>query len=216
MIELKNVSKTYRARHGQVTVLRGADLRIDRGEVVGVFGKNGAGKSTLIRLLSGAERPSSGSIQRTMSVSWPLAFTGAFQGALTGLDNLRFICRVYGISADDRIDFIEDFSELGRFLREPVRTYSSGMRARLAFAISLLIDFDCFLIDEVVSVGDSRFHKRCNAELFEKRRASAKVIVSHTYEHIAQHCQRAAVLSGGTLHHFDDVQSAHAFYEGRD
>src|SRR5690349_20376446 len=105
-----------------------------------------------------------------MSISWPLAFGGAFQGALTGLDNFRFICRIYGVDHRQRADFVEDFSELGKFMREPVRTYSSGMRARLAFAISMAIEFDCFLIDEVISVGDARFYQKCHVELFEKRK----------------------------------------------
>ena len=101
-----------------------------------------------------------------MSVSWPLAFGGAFQGALTGLDNLRFICRIYGVEPEGEIPFVEDFSELGIYLREPVKTYSSGMRARLAFAISMVIDFDCYLIDEIIAVGDARFHAKCEEELF--------------------------------------------------
>ena len=122
--------------------------------IVGIIGPNGAGKSTIIRLISGAERPTSGRITRGMSVSWPLAFGGAFQGTLTGLDNLRFICRVYGTSTEDKVPFVQEFSELGRYLHEPVKTYSAGMRARLAFAISMVIEFDCFLIDEIVAVGD--------------------------------------------------------------
>ena len=114
-----------------------------------------------------------------MTVSWPLAFGGAFQTALTGLDNLRCICRIYGATPEDKIAFVEDFSELGSYLREPVRTYSAGMRARLAFALSMVVEFDCFLIDEIVAVGDARFTEKCRVELFENRGDRAMIIVSH-------------------------------------
>jgi capsular polysaccharide transport system ATP-binding protein len=147
-----------------------------------------------------------------MSVSWPLAFGGAFQGSLTGLDNLRFICRIYGTSTEDKIPFVQEFSELGRYLREPVKTYSSGMRARLAFALSMVIEFDCFLIDEIVSVGDSRFQEKCQFELFEKRKDRAMIIVSHHPEFIREHCDHATVLVAGRLHTFERVDEAMAFY----
>lgn len=213
MIELRQITKIYPTRSGPHTVLDGIDLTIHPGEKIGILGRNGAGKSTLIRILSGAEPPTHGQVHRDMSISWPLAFTGGFQGSLTGLDNLRFICRVYGVDYRDKVSYVEDFSELGAYLREPVKTYSSGMRARLAFGISMAINFSCFLIDEVVAVGDSRFHAKCNAELFEKRKDRAMIIVSHQYEQIVSHCDRAAVLHGGKLHCFDDVTHAYEFYQ---
>ncbi|MCD2512418.1 ABC transporter ATP-binding protein [Comamonas endophytica] len=213
MIHIEHVSKHYTTRHGSVTVLNDVNLAIHPGEKVGILGRNGAGKSTIIRLISGAERPSSGVIRREMSVSWPLAFGGAFQGTLTGLDNLRFICRVYGKSTEDRIAYVQEFSELGRYLHEPVKTYSAGMRARLAFAISMVVEFDCFLIDEIVAVGDSRFHEKCRVELFEKRRDRAMIIVSHDPGYVREHCDRAAVLIKGELTAFDHVDDAFAFYQ---
>lgn len=194
-------------------MLKGIELTVRRGERVGILGGNGAGKSTLIRLISGIEQPSTGRIERSMRISWPLAFTGAFQGALTGLDNVRFICRVYGIDYRDVIDFVEDFSQLGRYLREPVKVYSSGMRARLAFAVSMMIDFDCYLIDEVVAVGDSRFQARCQFELFEKRADRAIIIVSHDAYYLQSHCQRACVLENGVLHHFEDIETALHYHQ---
>jgi capsular polysaccharide transport system ATP-binding protein len=213
MIRLHNINKNYLTRSGPVRVLRDVNLAVERGERIGILGRNGAGKSTLIRLVSGAELPTSGIVERSMSVSWPLAFGGAFQGSLTGLDNLRVICRIYGVSASDRIAFVEDFSELGVYLREPVKTYSSGMRARLAFAISMVIDFDCFLIDEIVAVGDARFHAKCNHELFVNRGDRAMIIVSHDANYIREHCSRAAVLVDGELHHSDGLDEAFAFYD---
>ncbi|MDP9422839.1 MAG: ABC transporter ATP-binding protein [Pseudomonadota bacterium] len=200
MISLHNIAKTYPTRSGPIRVLRNVNLKIDSGERIGILGRNGAGKSTLIRLISGAEFPTSGSIRRDMSVSWPLAFGGAFQGSLSGYDNLRFICRVYDVDPSDKVAFVKDFSELGIYLKEPVKTYSSGMRARLAFAISMVIEFDCFLIDEIIAVGDARFHEKCHHELFEKRGDRAMIIVSHDPAYIREHCTRVAILSGGGLH----------------
>lgn len=213
MIRLSDVNKSYSTHCGPVRVLRNIHLTVAPGERVGILGRNGAGKSTLIRIVSGAELPSSGVVERAMSVSWPLAFGGAFQGSLTGLDNLRVICRIYGVSAAERIGFVEDFSELGLYLREPVKTYSSGMRARLAFAISMVIDFDCFLIDEIVAVGDARFHAKCNHELFVNRGDRAMIIVSHNADYIREHCSRAAVLVDGELHHANSLDDAFAFYD---
>lgn len=213
MIEISHVTKEYKTRSGTVSVLSDVNLQINAGEKIGILGRNGAGKSTLIRLISGAERPTSGAINRGMSVSWPLAFGGAFQGTLTGLDNLRFICRIHGVDPDDKIPFVQEFSELGRYLKEPVKSYSSGMRARLAFAISMVVEFDCFLIDEIVAVGDARFTEKCNLELFDKRRDRAMIIVSHQASYVREHCSRAAVLNNGVLDVYDDVEEAMKSYE---
>lgn len=213
MIELRGVCKDYPVRHGRHRVLDQVDLTVRPGERVGILGRNGAGKSTLIRLISGAELPTTGHVARSMSVSWPLAFSGAFQGSLTGLDNLRFVCRVYDQTFADKVAFVEEFSELGRFLREPVKSYSNGMAARLAFAISMAIEFDCFLIDEIVAVGDDRFRQRCEVELFDKRGHRAMVFVSHDPGFIRHHCHRAAVLKNGKLTSFDHLDDAFDFHE---
>ncbi|CAG9272193.1 ATP-binding protein [Burkholderia cepacia] len=212
MIELDDVRKYYSTRNGQRLVLDGVNLTINPGERIGILGRNGAGKSTIIRLISGSELPSSGRISRSMSVSWPLAFSGGFQGSLTGLDNLRFVCRVYQASFENALPFVEEFSELGEYLREPVKKYSSGMRARLAFAISMAVEFDCFLIDEVIAVGDRRFHEKCKYELFERRKDRAMILVSHDAITVKEYCDRACVLEGGRLHHFDEVDDAYDFY----
>jgi capsular polysaccharide transport system ATP-binding protein len=213
MVALDNITKVYDTRQGPRTVLDGVNFRIAAGEKVGIIGRNGAGKSTLMRLISGAELPTQGRIDRKMSVSWPLAFGGGFQGSLTGLDNLRFICRVYGVSYEDAVPFVEEFSDLGSYLREPVKKYSSGMRARLAFALSMAVEFDCFLIDEIIAVGDSRFHAKCHEELFEKRKDRAMILVSHSPGHIRNHCDHAGVIIAGKLQMFDQVDEALAFYQ---
>lgn len=213
MIELVEISKVYNTRNGLRTVLQNINLKVGQGEKLGILGRNGAGKSTLIRLISGAELPTRGNIYRGLSISWPLAFGGAFQGSLTGLDNLRFICRVYGGDIAAAIPYVQEFSELGAYLKEPVKKYSSGMRARLAFAISMAVEFDCFLIDEIISVGDSRFHEKCRIELFEKRKDRAMILVSHDANYIRAHCDHAAVLTDGKLKSFDNVDDAFVFYQ---
>lgn len=213
MISIENVSKSYGTRFGPRTVLDRVNLTLARGRNVGILGRNGAGKSTLVRLLSGAERPTSGRIHRDMSVSWPLAFTGAFQANLTGMDNLKFVCRVYGVDWKPLVPFVEEFTELGLYLREPVMHYSAGMTMRLAFALSMAIEFDCFLIDEGLSVGDARFGHRCHVELFEKRRDRAFILVSHDPNIVRTYCERASVLHEGRLHDFDTVDAAYEFYQ---
>jgi capsular polysaccharide transport system ATP-binding protein len=215
MILIEDVSKVYRTRQGPRTVLDRVNLRLEPGRNVGILGRNGAGKSTLIRLLSGAERPTAGRIRREMSVSWPLAFGGAFQVHLTGLDNLKFICRIYGVDYRPLVSFVEEFTELGVYLREPVHHYSHGMLSRLAFALSMAIEFDCFLIDEAMVVGDARFHERCHIELFQKRRDRAFILVSHAPDVIKLYCERACVLVGGRLHEFANVDDAYEFYQSQ-
>lgn len=212
MIRVENVVKYYRTRQGRRTVLDHVNMRIRPGEHVGILGRNGAGKSTLIKLLSGAELPNEGRIVRAMSVSWPLAFGGAFQSHLTGLDNLKFVCRIHGVDHRPLIPFVEDFTELGSYFREPVFHYSHGMLTRLAFALSMAIEFDCFLIDEAMVVGDQRFHERCHLELFHKRRDRAFILVSHDADVIRTYCTRASVLVDGIMHAFDNVEDAYAFY----
>jgi capsular polysaccharide transport system ATP-binding protein len=215
MIQLDGVCKDYGTRRGARRVLDRVSFTLERGRHIGILGRNGAGKSTLIRLLSGAEYPTLGRIHRGMSVSWPLAFTGAFQPNLTGIDNLKFICRVYGVDWRDKLPFVEDFTELGLYLREPVLHYSAGMMMRLAFALSMAIEFDCFLIDEGMAVGDKRFGDRCHEELFVKRKDRAFILVSHDPNVVRLYCERAAVLHSGKLHEFGNVDDAYAFYDER-
>ncbi|MCA8020308.1 ABC transporter ATP-binding protein [Burkholderia metallica] len=215
MIELRNVTKRYAIHHGrsQREILKGVNLRVEAGERWGILGRNGAGKSTLIRIISGSDRPHSGEVIKNMSVSWPLAFGGTFQGSLTGKDNVRLISRVYNVDYRKTLDLVEDFAELGAYLDEPVKSYSSGMASRLAFAISMSIEFECFLIDEGMSVGDHRFHQKCNTELFEKRGDRAMIIVAHQTDLIRNHCNRAAVLEDGLLRAYETVDEAIQVYE---
>ena len=199
MIIVDNVSKRYITRKGYKTVLNNISFTLQRGEKLGILGRNGAGKSTLIRLISEIEKPTSGTIKRNMTISWPLAFSGAFQGSLTGMDNLRFICRIYQNDIKKAKEYVENFAELGDYLYEPIKKYSSGMRARLAFALSLSIEFDCYLIDEVIAVGDSRFTQKCKKELFENKKDRSLILVSHNINAIKSYCDKAMVLDEGNL-----------------
>lgn len=213
MIRLHNVTKVYQIRSGKRTVLNSINMTVEKNQRVAILGRNGAGKSTLIRLISGAEAPTSGQITfGNMSISWPIALSGGFQGSLSGMDNLRFICRVYNANMDYVKAYVEDFSELGEYLYEPVKKYSSGMRARLAFALSLAIDFDCLLLDEVTAVGDARFTQKCKTEILEKRKNKAMIFVSHNENVIKQYCDQAHVLENGNLHKFEDLVEAIKFY----
>jgi ABC-type polysaccharide/polyol phosphate transport system ATPase subunit len=198
---------------GPRRVLSDINLTINPGERVGILGRNGAGKSTLVRVISGAEAPTRGTVTRNMSVSWPLAFSGGFHGTLTGADNVRFICRIYGVEFAPRFDFVKDFSQLGIYLDEPVANYSSGMRARLAFAISMTIDFDCYLIDEVIAVGDETFRERCKYELFEKRRDKAMLIVSHSHRYLKDSCDRFLLFRDGAIEEHDNFDEVYFEYK---
>lgn len=213
MIQLINVCKDYPTKAGPRRVLDRINLTIRPGERVGILGRNGAGKSTLVRLISGAEPPTLGRIERNMSVSWPLAFSGGFHGSLTGADNVRFICRIYGVDYEPRFKFVQEFSELGIYMNEPVMNYSSGMKARLAFAISMTIDFDCYLIDEVMAVGDSRFRERCRVELFEKRADKAMLIVSHSHRYLKGTCDRFLLFREGAIEEHDDFEEVYFQYK---
>lgn len=213
MIECRNLHMNYRSGKMTKNVLKGVDFTINPRDRIALLGRNGAGKSTLIRLIGGVEIPTSGKIVRSMTCSWPLGFTGGFQGSLTGYDNARFIARIYDKSYAEIRDFVEDFTELGSNLKMPVKIYSSGMRARLAFALSLAIEFECYLIDEVIMVGDKNFQDKCKAEFFEKRQDRALLLASHSLEMVEQYCTRAILLDRGRAKLYEDVKEAVTAYK---
>lgn len=212
MLRCIDIVKDYRVDKGKRRILDRVSLQVERGEKLGILGRNGAGKSTLIKIIGGVELATAGRIERSMSVSWPLAFGGAFQGSLSGLDNLRFICRIYNLDYISTRKYVDDFAELGRQLMDPVKTYSSGMRARLAFALSVVIEFDCYLIDEVIMVGDARFYEKCRQELFIKRADRALIIVSHDMNFIREICDRSAVINNKKMIECSTVQEGIDLY----
>src|SRR5438067_6803447 len=214
MIRVNSVSKDYHSetRGRYHRVLSDISFTVAPGEKVAVLGRNGAGKSTLIRLVAGIELPTIGTVEREMSVSWPVGLNGGVGGSMTGNDNIRFISRIYNKPFPLIRDYVEDFAQLGKYLSEPVRTYSAGMRARLNFALSLAIDFDCYLIDEVIAVGDQRFQKRSQEEMFDRRADRSLILASHQPDVVRAYCSRALVLHRGRGKIFEDLELALAIY----
>jgi capsular polysaccharide transport system ATP-binding protein len=208
MIALDSVSKAYRTESGRRVVLDNASAEFPSGCNMGVLGVNGAGKSTLIRLLAGSEMPDRGRIRRAGRVSFPLGYAGTFHGTLSGRENVAFIARVYGADVRRTISYVFEFSEVDDYFDMPVNTYSAGMRARLAFGVSLAIDFDTYLIDEVTEIGDERFRRKCATAFRERMQRSDIVLVTHNSRTIRQYCDRAAILADGELRLFDDVGDA--------
>jgi len=211
-IVLENISKTYETRKGERVILDNASLTINRGESIGILGRNGAGKTTLLRMIGGVEMPTVGRIRREMSVSWPLGFSGGLQSSLTGAENTRFIARVYGVPIPSTLKSVNEFAELGDYFYVPVKNYSSGMMARLSFGISLAVEFDCYLIDEIIAVGDPSFRRKCDEALAARRAKSSTVMVSHEMTTLKRFCSSAAVLSNGKLTYYRDIEEAARVY----
>lgn len=188
------------------------NFTVTKNERLAVLGRNGQGKSTLIKILGGVLPADSGSIEWRMTPSWPIGFGGGFQGSLTGYDNVRFLARLYERDYQHVLERVDDFAELGKALAQPVKQYSSGMRARLAFGLSLAIDFDCYLIDEVIAVGDARFAQKCQTELFNARDDRSFIMASHDITVVRQVCQRAIIIEGGIAKTFTDIDEALDIY----
>jgi capsular polysaccharide transport system ATP-binding protein len=213
MIAFRNLTKQFILRGQRKTLLENVSLTIPSGTSVALLGRNGAGKSTLLRMIAGTMDPTSGEILSTGTISWPVGFAGSFHPDLTGAQNTRFIARVYGVDTEALSDFVEAFAELGKHYRLPFRSYSSGMKGRLAFGVSMGIPFDTYLVDEVTAVGDAAF-KRKAASLFRARMANAgAVVVSHSMGQVRQMCDAAIVLEHGHVTYFEDVDAAIAQHE---
>ena len=213
MIEFRNVTKTYELKGGKRnTILDNVSFKFPDKQNIGVLGVNGAGKSTLLRLIAGSEYPDKGRIIRKGKYSWPLGFAGSFHNSLTGIENLRFACRIYGANIKYVTSFVEDFSELGKYIKEPIKNYSSGMRSRLAFALSMAIDFDVYLVDEIMGVGDQGFQKKCHAAFEAKRKHSNIIMVSHSMGTIRDYSDVIILLTGEQLEIHNDVDNAIEIY----
>jgi len=212
MIRLENITKSYVTDGHKKVVLDHASVHIDTSLAYGIFGPNGSGKSTTLRLIAGTELPNSGKIRKDVRTSWPLGFAGGFHPLMTGRENITFVARIYGADLRGVIDFVEYFADLGHHLDLPVRTYSSGMQARLGFGLSMAIEFECYLVDEITAVGDSRFQLRCAAALAERKNKSTLVMVSHDVGTIKKYCERGLVLHRGQFLHFSNVDDAVTFY----
>jgi capsular polysaccharide transport system ATP-binding protein len=213
MIALQNVSKAYATLSGSNLVLDDISFDFPPRTNMGILGRNGTGKSTLLRIIAGTEEPDSGTVTRAGAVSWPIGFAGGFNGSLTGEENCRFVARIYGADIDEVVGFTMHFAELGEYFEMPVRTYSSGMRARLAFGLSMAIEFDAYLVDEITAVGDSSFTEKCRRAFRDRSDRSSVIIVSHNLRTVRDYCERCAVLKNGKLMCFDTVEEARALYE---
>ncbi len=205
-LDVRGLAMHY--RNGRKPVFSNLSFQLEVGGRLAILGRNGQGKSTLIKLLGGIIRPTEGSINWQMSQSWPIGFHGGFQGSLSGLDNIRFLSRVYNRPFQDLYERVDDFAELGKSLIKPVKYYSSGMRARLAFGLSLAIEFDCYLIDELVAVGDARFQRKCQYELFEQRAKRSYLLASHDLSLIERYCSSALLVDSGRVKLFSDISDA--------
>lgn len=208
MIELRNLSKTFLLRGQRKIVARNINMVLPTGTSVALLGRNGAGKSSLLKMIAGTMDPTEGEIFSTGTVSWPVGFAGSFHPELTGAQNIRFIARIYGVETTELIDFVERFAELGPHFHLPLRSYSSGMRSRLAFGVSVGIPFDTYLIDEVVAVGDAIFRRKSGDLLRDRMRYSSAIVVTHSMPMVRQLCDVGAVLEDGTLTYYEDLEEA--------
>ena len=213
MIEFHGVSKWYHTPHGRKVVLDGLDLTLPPGTKLGVLGRNGAGKSTLLGMIGGTIKPNRGVIVKRAAISWPLGLGGTYHQDLTGAQNVRFVARIYGVDTEALVAYVADFSELGDFMDMPVRSYSSGMRARLAFGMSMGVSFDWYLVDEITAVGDSRFKRKSLAVFRDRLQNAGLMMVSHSNRTIREYCTSALVLEGGRAVYYDDVSRALAVHE---
>jgi capsular polysaccharide transport system ATP-binding protein len=212
MIRLENLTKIYRLDGQSKTVADNISATFPTGVSVALLGRNGAGKSTLLKIIAGTEDPTSGRVVSTGSISWPVGFAGSFHPDLTGQQNVRFIGRIYGVDTDELCDFVEDFAGLGVHFRLPFRTYSSGMRSRLAFGTSMGIAFDTYLVDEVTAVGDAAFRAR-STEVFNARmRNAGAIVVTHSVGQARELCQAVAVLENGRLYYYDNLDAGIAHH----
>ncbi|MFA0813019.1 ABC transporter ATP-binding protein [Microbulbifer epialgicus] len=217
MIRLESLTKSYRTPRGRKVLFQNVNAIFPEGKNIGILGRNGAGKSTLLRIMGGIDYPDSGRVVTNQKISWPMGLAGGFQGSMTGRENAAFICGIHGIwgSAKRRVmDKVQDFAEIGNYFDMPVSSYSSGMRSRLAFGLSIAFDFDVYLVDEVMSVGDAHFKRKCEDVITEKRKSSSFIIVAHAMPALRKNCDVGIYLESGGLTIFDTVDEAIKLYQG--
>ncbi|EKB18658.1 ABC transporter ATP-binding protein [Aeromonas veronii] len=214
MITLDNVSKYYPTKFGRHYVLKDVSFTLPGDRNIGILGANGAGKSTLLRLLGGMDMPNKGKVVRHSRVSWPLALSGGFQGSMTGRENTRFVCRIHGVHDTAAVEeWVKEFSEIGKHYELPIKGYSSGMKSKFSFAVSMAFDFDIYLTDEITSVGDARFRQKCIDVFNQKRETASLIMVSHDMKTLRQQCDMGIVLHDGQLTLHEDIEDAIAIYQ---
>lgn len=208
MIRFENLTKSFWVNGTQKLVVDRLNATLPTGRSLALLGRNGAGKSTLLQIIAGTMRPDSGRIVSDGTISWPVGFGGSFHPELTGAQNVRFIARIYGVDTDSLIDFVQDFADIGKHFQMPVRSYSSGMRSRLAFGTSMGIHFDTYLVDEVTAVGDAQFKRKSRTVFKERMKQSSAILVSHEMRQVREFCDSGMVLENGKMSYFDDLEEA--------
>ncbi len=213
MIRLENLTKIFTLEGRRKVVMQDVNVEFPTGQSVALLGRNGAGKSTLLQMIAGTLAPTSGRIVSTGSISWPVGFAGSFHPELSGAQNTRFVARIYGVDTDELVEFVQGFAGLGQHFHLPFRTYSSGMRSRLAFGVSMGIPFDTYLVDEVTSVGDAIFKRKSSALFKARMQTAGAVVVSHSMRMVRDLCQIGVVLEAGQLYYYNDIEAAIAHHE---
>ncbi|PRD29693.1 ABC transporter ATP-binding protein [Gemmobacter lutimaris] len=208
MIRFENLCKSYRIGETRKVIVDNLTLTLPTGQSLALLGRNGAGKSTLLQMVAGTILPDSGRITSDGTISWPVGLGGSLHRELTGAQNIRFIARVYGVDTEELVDFVEDFAELGPHFHMPVRSYSSGMRSRLAFGASMGIRFDTYLVDEVTAVGDARFRRKSRAVFRDRMAKSGAILVTHDLGALRDYCDAGLLLENGRLYYFPDLDEA--------
>jgi capsular polysaccharide transport system ATP-binding protein len=217
MIKVNNLTKSFYYKGKKSTIFEDLNFTIDTGESIAILGANGAGKSTLLRILGGIDLPDSGTIETDRTISWPVGLVGGFQGSLTGRENVTFVSRIYTDKrkVPEKVRYVEEFAELGVYFDRPFKTYSSGMRSRVTFGLSMAFDFDVYLIDEVTAAGDQRFREKSKRVLMERKKTSDFLMVDHNLWGLKLHCDRAFILDGGKIEEFSDLDEAVALHTER-
>lgn len=211
MIELRNATKYFQTKHEKKYILNNVSITIPSGVNLGILGRNGAGKSTLLRMLGGIDFPNSGVISSPNSFSWPMGLAGGFQGSMTGRQNVKFVCRIYGkteYEIEQAVESVKAFAEIGDYFDMPIKTYSSGMKSRLSFGLSLVFDFDYLIIDETLSVGDKNFQEKSKKALRKKIENCNVLLVSHSMPVLKEICDAGIVVHQGKIHYCDDINDA--------
>lgn len=213
MIRFENLTKSFWVDGERRVVIDNLNMELPSGKSIALLGRNGAGKSTLLKMIAGTMIPDTGRITSDGTISWPVGFAGSFHGDLTGAQNVRFIARIYGVDTESLIGFVEDFAEIGRHFHMPVRSYSSGMKSRLAFGTSMGIKFDTYLVDEVTAVGDQQFRRKSRAVFSARMETSSAILVSHNMPEVREFCDVGLVLEDGAVSYFEDLSSAIAYHK---
>ncbi|WP_444921194.1 ABC transporter ATP-binding protein [Microbulbifer sp. CnH-101-G] len=216
MIKLENITKSFRSHSERNILFENVNVIFPEGKNIGILGRNGAGKSTLLRIIGGIDYPDSGRVITDQRISWPMALSGGFQGSMTGRENVAFICGIHGIWGNKKnkvMDLVREFSEIGNYFDAPIKNYSSGMRSRLAFGLSIAVDFDVYLVDEVMSVGDVHFRSKCEEIISEKRKSSSFIIVAHAMPTLRNNCDAGIYIEKGKVRICQSVEKAISLYQ---